>query len=126
MTNWRRLSRRTFLGGSIGVAGLASNVLAMSANPLDAHASSAISNTSDMASMDTMSNNSPKTGKIGNTSQASNATTPPSATTVPKAPVPTPTPSLPFMTGDVDPKVNGFDPMKILTDFDGGRVSKLP
>src|SRR5206468_3668840 len=49
-----------------------------------------------------------------------------SATTVPKAPVPTPTPSLPFMTGDVDPKVNGFDPMKILTDFDGGRVSKLP
>lgn len=42
----------------------------------------------------------------------------------PQAPVPAS--SLPFMTGDVDPKVNGFDPMKILTDFNGGTVSKLP
>jgi len=28
--------------------------------------------------------------------------------------------------GDVDPKVNGFDPMAMLTDFDYGKVSKLP
>ena len=30
-----------------------------------------------------------------------------------------------MVQGDVDPAVNGFDPMKILTDFDTGTVSKL-
>jgi FtsP/CotA-like multicopper oxidase with cupredoxin domain len=33
---------------------------------------------------------------------------------------------LPSMDGDVDSKVNGFDPLKMLTEFDGGKVSKLP
>jgi len=132
--NQQRLSRRMLLGGSIGVAGL----LALSANPQSAHASSAILHKSDMASIDAMSSNSINTGKVGNTSHASKATTPlaPSKTTPPPTPtlpkatplpkVPAPTPSLPFMIGDVDPKVNGFDPMEMLTDFDRGTVSKLP
>jgi hypothetical protein len=34
MTNERRLSRRMFLGGSIGVAGLASNMVAFSTHEL--------------------------------------------------------------------------------------------
>ncbi|HEX3640224.1 MAG TPA: multicopper oxidase domain-containing protein, partial [Ktedonobacteraceae bacterium] len=43
-------------------------------------------------------------------------------TTAPKPPTAAP----PFMAGDVDPRLNGFDPAQILTSFDGGKVSKLP
>jgi FtsP/CotA-like multicopper oxidase with cupredoxin domain len=31
-----------------------------------------------------------------------------------------------MVEGDVDPEVNGFDPMRILTDFDYGTVRRLP
>jgi len=96
MTKRSRVSRRIFLGGGIGVAGLASNLLALSADSKGAYASSAISNMLDITDI---SNNA-------------------SAIAASFA-------GLPFM-GTIDPKVNGFDPMAILTAFDVGKVSKLP
>jgi hypothetical protein len=86
VTNQPRLSRRMFLGGGLGVASLASNMLAPPTSSQSAYASPAIFDTSD----------------------ANRAL------------------SLPYLDGDVDPKLNGFDPLKILTDFDFGTVSKLP
>ncbi len=116
MTNQNRLSRRMFLGGSIGVASLASSAIALSASTQSAYASPAISNTSDLAN-----------------TQAIAPVAPPKTTTAPKPPTTAPAPptaasasSLPFMVGDVDPKLNGFDPTQILTSFDPGTVSKLP
>src|SRR6476619_2670320 len=91
MTNQRRLSRRTFLGGGIGVAGLSSNLLALSVGPQDAHASSAIA---DITRISTVPSRAILDG-------------------------------LPFME-PIDPKLNGFDPAKILTIADIGKVSKLP
>ena len=146
MTKQRRLSRRMFLGGSISIAGLVSNVQALSANPQSAYASSAISNMAGIASVDATSNNFPTISSASNINQALTPVTTPKAvisptpastpktvtapktiaTPKPSVPASAPIPSLPFMAGDVDPKVNGFDPMQILTDFDGGLVSKLP
>jgi len=109
MMNQNRLSRRMFLGGSIGVASLASSAIALSANPQSAYASPAISNMSDLA----------------NTQAIAPPVAPPKTTTAPAPPTVAPASSLPFMAGDVDPKLNGFDPAQILTKFDGGTVSKL-
>jgi FtsP/CotA-like multicopper oxidase with cupredoxin domain len=112
MTNQRRLSRRMFLGGGIGVAGLASNVLSLQS----AYASPATSHAADIASIDAMSHNS--TGQFSNASHDLQAMT--------RLDLSARASGLPFLGGDVDPTLNGFDPTKILTDFDGGTVSKLP
>jgi FtsP/CotA-like multicopper oxidase with cupredoxin domain len=95
MMNQRRLSRRIFLGGGIGLAGLSSNLLALPVGPQNAHASSAIADITD----------------------STRVSTAPSSPTILNG--------LPFME-PVDPKLNGFDPAKILTIADLGKVSKLP
>jgi FtsP/CotA-like multicopper oxidase with cupredoxin domain len=93
------------LGGCVGLAGLASNVLALSVGPQSAHASKTSDDTmSGMAGMSDMSN------------MASNASLGLVASMV----------GLPYQQGDVDPKVNGFDPLNMMTEFDMGKVSKLP
>src|SRR5260370_37080958 len=97
MTNRRQLSRRLFLGGGIGLAGLVSNVLALSAGSQDIHASPSKSNMPNMPGM---------------ASKASDT-------------VPTMA-GMMYMHGDVDSHANGFDPTAMLTDFDYGKVSKLP
>src|SRR2546429_4605459 len=51
---------------------------------------------------------------------------PPKTPPLPEPSDSAPASSLPSMSGDVDPKVNGFDPTKMLTEFDGGKISKLP
>ena len=86
------------LGGCVGLAGLASNLLAVSTDPQSAHASSAPPPTSntmlDMSSMPGMSMGSNTTVGL--------------------------TPSmvgLPYQAGDVAPTLNGFDPAKMLTDL---------
>ena len=116
MTNQNRLSRRMFLGGSIGVASLASSAIALSASTQSAYASPAISNTSDLAN----------TQAIAPVAPPKTTTAPKLLTTAPAPPTAAPASSLPFMTGDVDPRLNGFDPTQILTSFDPGTVSKLP
>ena len=108
MTNQRRMSRRMLLGGSIGLAGLASSLVALSINPQSVHASSALPhppvyNTSDMPDMPGMD-------------MGSNATVGLTPSMV----------GLPYQAGDVSPKLNGFDPAQMLTTFDPGKVSTLP
>ncbi|HEX3643471.1 MAG TPA: multicopper oxidase domain-containing protein, partial [Ktedonobacteraceae bacterium] len=100
MTNQRRVSRRMFLGGGIGVAGLASNLVALSIGPKAAEASPAIIT-------------------IPNISEAS------IGSKTPGLPPSSMLASLPFM-GAVDPKVNGFDPTQILTIPNAGKISRLP
>jgi manganese oxidase len=112
MTNQRSLSRRMFLGGGLGIASLASNILSSQS----AHASPVISHTADMTSFHALSNTS--------TDQFSNANDDLQALT--HLDLSTRDTGLPFLGGDVDPTLNGFDPTKILTDFDRGTVSKLP
>jgi FtsP/CotA-like multicopper oxidase with cupredoxin domain len=119
MTNQNRLSRRMFLGGSIGVAGLASSAIALSASTQSAYASPAISNLPDLASTQASKTVAPATLPRTTTAPA-----PP--TTAPAPPATAPASSLPFMAGDVDPRLNGFDPAQILTSFDPGTVSRLP
>ncbi len=86
MINRYRLSRRLFLEGGLGIAGLASNL----STDQGAYASPAISNMSSKESV-----------------------------------VPSSFAGLPFMEA-FNPQINGFDPMKMLTTFDGGKVSRLP
>jgi len=100
MTNQRRVSRRMFLGGSIGVAGLASNLVALSIGPKPVEAAPAIIT-------------------IPNITEAS------IASKTPGLPPSSILASLPFM-GPVDPKANGFDPAKILTVPNAGKASRLP
>ena len=104
MTNQRRMSRRMLLGGSIGLAGLASS----SVNPQSAHASSALPqppvyNTLYMPDMPGMD-------------MGSNATVGLTPSMV----------GLPYQAGDVSPKLNGFDPAQMLTTFDYGKVAHSP
>jgi FtsP/CotA-like multicopper oxidase with cupredoxin domain len=95
MTNQRRLSRRMILGGCIGLAGLASNLGALSTSLQSAYASSSAT-MSDMSDM------------------SSNAT------------IDTPSMvGLPYQQGDVAASTNGFDPLKMLTEFDPGKATKL-
>src|SRR5437588_10582251 len=98
MTNQRRVSRRMFLGGGIGVAGLASNRVALSIGPKAAEAAPAIITIPNITEASTPS----KTPGLLPSSMLA---------------------SLPFM-GAVDPKVNGFDPAKILTVPALGKISK--
>lgn len=112
MTNQRRLSRRMFLGGGIGVTGLASNVL----SPQSAYASPAIPHMADFASRDAISHSS-----TGHFSYASH-----DLHDIMRLDLSTRVSGIPFLAGDVDPALNGFDPTKMLTQFDGGKVSKLP
>ncbi|HEX3641367.1 MAG TPA: multicopper oxidase domain-containing protein, partial [Ktedonobacteraceae bacterium] len=99
MTNQRRLSRRMFFGGGIGVAGIASGLLALSAEPKVAHATSAITNMSDITDIASMSSKA-------------------AATLSPFA-------GLPFMD-PVDPLTIGFDPSHVLIASSQGKVTKLP
>jgi FtsP/CotA-like multicopper oxidase with cupredoxin domain len=99
MTKQQRISRRMFLGGGLGIAGLASNVLALSTGGLQAHASSHISHASmsHMAGMSSM------------TSMAAGAV-----------------PSLPFLKNNVNPALNGgFDPSKFIQQFERGTVQRI-
>jgi manganese oxidase len=95
MTKQHRLSRRMILGGCIGLAGLASNLGALSTSVPSAQASSAatMSGMSDMSSNVTV--NTPS--MVG----------------------------LPYQKGDVSASTNGFDPLKMLTTFDQGKATKL-
>src|SRR5260370_19033468 len=103
MAKHQRLSRRMFLGGGMGDAGLVSNVLALSTGPQGkqgvAYASSHIpshtnSSMADMAGMAGM------------------------ATTAG-------VPSLPF-TGVVNPALNGgFNPSKFMSQFEKGTVQQI-
>jgi FtsP/CotA-like multicopper oxidase with cupredoxin domain len=68
----------------------------------------------------------PNPAKATKPSDPAKATKPPITTGESKPSIPAHVAGLPFMAGDVDPNLNGFDPAKILTDFDGGTVSKLP
>lgn len=100
MTNQRRISRRMILGGCVGLAGLASNLGALSTSLQSAQASSAPSQpATDMGYMSDMSSK-----VTGNT---------PSMV------------GLPYQKGDVNPSLNGFDPLKMLTTFDLGKATKL-
>ena len=101
MSNQCRLSRRMVLGGCMGLAGLTSNLLALSVRT---YASSAHDEMSDVANMSDMP------------SMASNVLPGLTASMV----------GLPYQQGDVDPKINGFDPLKMMSEFDMGKVSKLP
>jgi FtsP/CotA-like multicopper oxidase with cupredoxin domain len=103
MVNQRRLSRRIFVGGCIGITGLATSLMASSTRPQSADASS-MSDMSDMSDMFGMSDMSGMATVAGVT---------PSMV------------GLPYTKGDVSPSANGFDPFKILTDFDPGKVTKL-
>jgi len=85
-----------FLGGGLGIAGLASNVLALSAGGPQVHASSHISNTS-------MSN------MAGMAGMAAGAV-----------------PTLPFLKNNVNPALNGgFDPSKFIQQFEKGNVQRI-
>jgi manganese oxidase len=101
MIKQRRLSRRMLLGGSIGLAGLASNLLALPLGQKSAQASSAITTIAI------------ETGKT-NTKRSSN---------IPSA-VPPSLADLPFME-TLDPLTIGFDPSDLLITSDPGKVSKL-
>src|SRR5690348_11258425 len=99
----QRISRRMFLGGGLGVAGLASNMLALSTGPQGkpdiAYASSHISN----ASMSNMAN------MAGMTGMAAGAV-----------------PSLPYLLKNVNPAVNaGYDPSKFIQQFEMGQVQTI-
>jgi FtsP/CotA-like multicopper oxidase with cupredoxin domain len=100
MANQRRLSRRMFVGGCVGIAGLATSLMASPTKPQSAAASS----TSDMSDMFGMSDMSDMSTAAGTTPNMV---------------------GLPYTKGDVSPSANGFDPFKILTDFDPGKVTKL-
>lgn len=103
MTKRQRISRRMFLGGGIGVAGLVSNVLALSTGsqgkPNIAYASSHISNNND----------SSMAGMAGMAGMAAGAV-----------------PSLPYLLKGVNPQLNGgFDPSKFIQQFEKGKVQTV-
>ena len=100
MMKRQRISRRMFLGGGLGVAGLAGNMLALSTGPQGkpdiAYASSHISN----ASMSNMA------GMAGMAAGA--------------------VPSLPFLLKNVNPALNaGYDPSKFIQQFEMGQVQTI-
>ena len=101
MINQRRLSRRVLLGGGIGLAGLASNLLALQLVPKGAQASSAITKISAIADI-------PRTAKTSNKALA----------------VPASFATLPFIN-PVEPLSIGFDPSELLVTSEQGTVSKL-
>src|SRR5262245_48607846 len=91
-------SRRTFLKAGIGGAGLAgAAVLATSLGKRDAAAST----TPDPHAGHRMPSNAPDL--------------PPGHHDL----------SMPGVIGEVDHEANGFDPSNVLTDFDGGKVSRM-
>lgn len=101
MIHQRRLSRRVLLGGGIGLAGLASNLLALPLASQNAQASSAMTKISVMT-------DTANTFKRSNRALA----------------VPTSLADLPFMN-PIDPLTVGFDPSQLLVTSDPGTVSKL-
>lgn len=103
MMKRQRISRRMFLGGGIGVAGLASNVLALSTGtqgkPNIAYASPHTAN-HRMAGMSNMA---------GMSGMAAGAV-----------------PSLPYLLHDVPPALNGgFNPSKFIQQFETGTVQTI-
>src|SRR2546422_3226331 len=101
MINRRRLSRRVLLGGGIGLAGLASNLLALPLGLKSAQASSAITKISIMTDTPHISQTSNRALDV-----------PPSLA------------DLPFLN-PLDPLTIGFDPSELLVTSDPGKVSKL-
>lgn len=106
MTKRQRLSRRMFLGGGIGIAGLVSNVLALSSDPQGKHGIAYASSDSPIPSNSSMANMADMPGM---SSKANGSSSPDVGT-------------LPFST-QVDPRALGnFDPMAFLTQFEMGTV----
>jgi FtsP/CotA-like multicopper oxidase with cupredoxin domain len=101
MINRRRLSRRVLLGGGIGLAGLASNLLALPLGLKGAQASSAITKIA-------ITTDTPHTSHTSNRALE----------------VPPGLADLPFMN-PLDPLTIGFDPSQLLVTSDPGKVSKL-
>jgi manganese oxidase len=106
MMKRQRISRRMFLGGGIGVAGLASNVLALSTGPQGkpniAYASSHISDQSNSSLSD-------MAGMAGMAGMAAGAV-----------------PGLPYLLKDVNPTVNGgFNPSTFIQQFEQGTVQTI-